>query len=135
TQYGYETNYDALSGTSMAAPVVSGLAGLLLSRNPALTATQVKGIIESSAGNGAVFDLISGFGPVHAATAVTLAGQAESAPPILTSLSPAFGSILVRNVTITTAANDDVAVHHVDFTSNGARYFLPATSVGYKGGK
>ncbi len=135
TQYGYKTNYDALSGTSMAAPVVSGLAGLLLSRNPALTAVQVKGIIESTAGDGLSFDLTSGFGAVQAATAVTLAGQPESTPPVLTSLSPAFGQVLVRDVTVSTTATDDVAVHHVDFISAGARYFLPATSVGYKGGK
>src|SRR5213594_2483360 len=74
TQYGYKTYYDALSGTSMATPVISGLAGLLLSRNPALTAAQVKGMIESSAGDGATFDLTFGFGPVHADTAVTFAG-------------------------------------------------------------
>src|SRR5213593_3250267 len=106
TQYGYKTNYDALSGTSMAAPVVSGLAGLLFSRNPALTAVQVKGIIESTAGDGASFDLTSGFGAVHAATAVTLAGQPESTPPVLTSLSPAFGQVLVRDVTVSTTATD-----------------------------
>ena len=135
TQYPYKTNYDALSGTSMAVPVVSGLAGLLLSVNPALTAAQVKGIIESSAGDGASFDLTSGFGAVQAATAVTLAGQPESTPPRLTSLSPAFGQVLTRDVTVSTAATDNVAVHHVDFISGGARYFLPATSVGYKGGK
>jgi thermitase len=135
TQYGYKSNYDALSGTSMATPVVAGLAGLLLSRNPDLTAAQVKGMIESSAGDGASFDLTSGFGAVHAATAVTLAGQPASAPPALTSLSPAFGTVLVRNVDVLVAATDDMAVHHVDFVSAGARYFLPATSVGYKGGK
>jgi len=135
TQYGYKTYYDALSGTSMASPVVAGLAGLLLSRNPALTAAQVKGVIESSAGDGASFDLTSGFGPVHAAAAVALAGQAESTLPALSSLSPAFGSVLVRNVTFSTAARDNVAVHHVDFVSSGARHFLPATSVGYGGGK
>src|SRR5438093_5124426 len=135
TQYGYKTYYDALSGTSMASPVVAGLAGLLLSRNPALTAAQVKGMIESSAGDGASFDLTSGFGPVHAAAAVTLAAPAESTPPALSSLSPAFGSILVRNVTFSTAASDNVAVHHVDFVSSGSRHFLPATSVGYGGGK
>lgn len=135
TQYGYYTNYDALSGTSMATPVVAGLAGLLLSRNPSLTANQVKGIIESSAGDGASFNLISGFGSVHAAAAVTLAGQAESSPPALSSLSPALGSVLVRNVTFSTASSDNVAVHHVDFVSAGARRFLPATSVGYPGRK
>src|SRR2546427_212327 len=135
TQYGYKTDYDALSGTSMATPVVAGLAGLLLSRNPALTAAQVKGMIESSAGDGAAFDLTFGFGPVHADTAVTLAGQAESTPPALSLLSPSFGSVLVRNVTFSTVASDDVAVHHVDFVSSGARHFLPATSVGYGGGK
>src|SRR6266536_632393 len=105
TQYGYKTYYDALSGTSMASPVVAGLAGLLFSRNPDLTAVQVKGMIESSAGDGASFDLTSGFGPVHAAAAVALAGQAESTPPALSSLSPAFGSVLVRNVTFSTVVS------------------------------
>src|SRR5213078_3732740 len=108
TQYGYKTNYDALSGTSMATPVVSGLAGLLLSRNPALTATQVKVIIESTAGDGASFDLTSGFGAVHAATAITLAGQTENTPPVLSSISPTLGSVLVRNVTVSTVVSDNV---------------------------
>jgi len=135
TQYGYKTSYDALSGTSMATPVVAGLAGLLLSRNPGLTAAQVKGILESSAGDGAAFDLTSGFGPAHADTAVTLVDQAESTPPTLGSLSPTFGTMLVRNVGFSTAATDDTAVHHVDFVSSGARHLLPATSVGYAGGK
>src|SRR5438093_2359374 len=135
TQYRYKTSYDALSGTSMAAPVVSGLAGLLFSKNPALTATQVKGMIESSAGDGASFNLTSGFGLVHAAAAVTLAGQAENTAPTLSSLSPPFSSVLMRNITFSTAVSDNAAVHHVDFISSGARYFLPATSVGYPGGK
>src|SRR5262249_55911525 len=64
-----------------------------------------------------------------------LAGQAESVPPVLNFVSPAFGSVLVRNVTFSTTVSDNVAAHHVDFISSGARYFLPATSVGYPGGK
>jgi len=135
TQYGYKLNYDALSGTSMATPVVSGLAGLLLSKNPSLSAAQVKGMLESTAGDGAKFTLTSGFGSVHGAAVVTLAGQAESNLPTLSLLSPAFGSVLVRDVTFSTAVTDDVAVHHVDFISSGARYLLPGTSVGYPGGK
>jgi len=133
TQYGYKMNYDALSGTSMATPVVAGLAGLILSKNPALTATQVKGMIESSAGDAASFNLTSGFGPVHAPAAIALALQGDNTAPILSSLLPGFGSVLVRNVTFSTAVTDDVAVHHVDFINSGARAFLPATSVGYPG--
>jgi thermitase len=135
TQYGYKMNYDALSGTSMATPVVAGLAGLILSKNPALTATQVKGMIESSAGDAASFNLTSGFGPVHAPAAITLAVQGDNTAPTLTSLLPKPGSVLVRNVTFSTAVSDNVAVHHVDFVSAGARHFLPATSVGDPGGK
>src|SRR5439155_11720875 len=52
TSYGYYTNYDALSGTSMATPVISGIAGLLLSMNPSLTPAQVKGLIMAAAGDG-----------------------------------------------------------------------------------
>jgi hypothetical protein len=43
--------------------------------------------------------------------------------------------VLVRNVTFSTAVADNVAVHHIDFVNSGARYFLPATSVGNPGGK
>jgi thermitase len=135
TQYGYKMNYDALSGTSMATPAVAGLAGLILSRNPALTASQVKGMIESSAGDQASFNVTSGFGAAHAPAAVSLATSGDNTAPALGSLSPSFGSTLVRNVTFSTNVSDNVAVHHVDFVSSGARAFLPATSVGYPGGK
>jgi thermitase len=133
TQYGYEMNYDALSGTSMATPVVAGLAGLIFSSNPALTAAQVKGMIESSAGDAASFNLTSGFGPVHAPAAIALALQGANTTPTLSSLLPQFGSVLVRNVTFSTTVSDNVAVHHVDFVNSGARYLLPATSIGYPG--
>ncbi len=48
TAYGY---YDLMSGTSMASPVAAGLAGLILSINPALTHDQVKAIMKDNADN------------------------------------------------------------------------------------
>jgi len=42
-------NYDLMSGTSMASPMVSGLAGLILSINPLLTPAQVEAILETTA--------------------------------------------------------------------------------------
>lgn len=45
------TGYGNMSGTSMATPLVAGLAGLMLSKNPYLTAAQVEGCISSSAVN------------------------------------------------------------------------------------
>jgi subtilisin len=41
--------YSTASGTSFAAPMVAGLAGLLLSRNPALSREDVRGIIKATA--------------------------------------------------------------------------------------
>src|SRR5438876_12231548 len=48
TNYGYGENYDALSGTSMATPMMAGTAGLVLSQNPNLTRTQVAGTLMAS---------------------------------------------------------------------------------------
>jgi len=45
------SGYGNMSGTSMATPLVAGLAGLMLSKNPYLTATQVENCISSSAAN------------------------------------------------------------------------------------
>lgn len=42
-------NYDLMAGTSMATPVASGLAGLILSINPALTPAQVETIMKNTA--------------------------------------------------------------------------------------
>ncbi len=49
TTASYQNNYDAMSGTSMASPMVAGVVALMLSRYPNMTPAQVKAKIESTA--------------------------------------------------------------------------------------
>jgi len=44
----FNGDYDKLNGTSFAAPIVAGVAGLLLSRNPELTNEEIRGILVST---------------------------------------------------------------------------------------
>jgi serine protease AprX len=66
--------YLSLSGTSMAAPVVTGTVALMLEANPALKPAEVKAILEASADpNPAFSPLAQGAGFLNARAAVTLA--------------------------------------------------------------
>lgn len=66
------TNYGAISGTSMATPIVSGVAALVMSQNPGITAEQVKTILKASAVDqgDAGFDKYFGAGIVNAEAAL-----------------------------------------------------------------
>jgi thermitase len=72
TQMDYNNNYDFMDGTSMACPMVAGIAGLVLSRNPQYTPAEVKERIESTATDlgTAGFDTKYGHGLVNAGRAV-----------------------------------------------------------------
>ena len=66
--------YLSLSGTSMAAPVVSGTVALMLQANPALTPNAVKAILQYTAQPYAGYDsLTQGTGFLNASGAVQLA--------------------------------------------------------------
>jgi len=67
--------YGFMSGTSMAAPHVSGLAALLLSYRPQLSAADVRAIIQQTAVDkgAAGFDIYYGWGRIDAGAAMTLA--------------------------------------------------------------
>jgi len=67
----------AMSGTSMAAPHVTGIAALLLQHNDRLTAAQIAKVLIASCrppagGVGVGFDLAFGFGLVDADSAVRI---------------------------------------------------------------
>ncbi|MDR2882552.1 MAG: S8 family serine peptidase [Alistipes sp.] len=69
---GYATG---ISGTSFAAPQVSGIAALILSVNPNLTSHQVSDIIEITASNSSSWNDQTGRGLVNAHTAVSFAAN------------------------------------------------------------
>ena len=72
----YGANYEGyFNGTSGAAPIVSGVAGLVLSANPYLTADEVQIILQNTADdvNGGGWDSTMGYGRVNANRAVVAA--------------------------------------------------------------
>ena len=103
--------YLSLSGTSMAAPVVTGTVALMLQANPSLTPNAVKAILQYTSQNSPVYNaLTEGSGLLNARGAVQLAryfvDQAGSYPT-----SPdwgrrvVWGTRLIRGGRITPAVN------------------------------
>jgi thermitase len=121
TTYGYRTNYDALSGTSMATPMVAGIAGLVLSQNPNLTPVQVAGIIEASSGDGVSWTPKLAFGLVNAFNAASSAIHSDYVAPVPNVVSPTEGATVSGLVTVQAAPTDNTTVHHVDIVHNGSR--------------
>ncbi len=78
--------YWTLSGTSMATPHVSGLAALILSRNPTLTPDQVRAIIESTADDLGPTgrDIYFGAGRINAGRALAATAPSDAPPPVRT---------------------------------------------------
>jgi len=86
-ELGYNQDYDYLDGTSMAGPLVAGIAGLLLSYTPSLTPAEVRDIIISST-DWIETDRYIGSGRVNAYNAMLIAsGEAPPGKP-----SPPSGS-------------------------------------------
>jgi subtilisin family serine protease len=129
--------YAGFSGTSAAAPVVSGIAGLVLSANPALSNSQVKSIIEKNADDlGAPgFDIYYGWGRVNAYKAVLAAiGTAppppDTTPPTASIASPANGATISGSITVSVSASDNAGVTQVELYIDGV-LFATDTTVPY----
>ena len=127
TSYGYFPNYDALSGTSMATPMVAGVAGLVLSKNPNLTPAQVAGIIMASSGDGVGWNPSLAFGVVNAYKAVSNATHSDYVAPVANLLSPIEGATVSGLVTVQAAPTDNTRVHHLDIVQNGTRFMQVLT--------
>ena len=116
--------YGSGTGTSFSAPVVAGVAALVVSANPALTGAQIQEIVVSSADDLGVpgWDATSGWGRLNASRAVQAATSAVSAdivPPSAAILSPPSGSRVSNSVLVQVSATDNVAVARVDLLVDG----------------
>ena len=117
-------------GTSLSAPIVAGVAALVISVNPSLTGAQVQDILRKSADDlGAPgWDPGYGWGRVNAYKAVLAAtggSTPDSTPPAAQITSPSPGSTVGGTVTIEVSATDNVGVTKVECYINGT---LTATS-------
>jgi subtilisin family serine protease len=104
--YFLSMNYDYLDGTSMACPMVAGLAGLLLSYNPNLTPDEVRNIIHDST-DWINTDKYIGNGRINAYKALLIESGITVPPNKPTIDGPAKGQTgTIYNYTATTTDPD-----------------------------
>jgi thermitase len=127
--------YAGFSGTSAAAPVVSGIAGLVLAANPVLTNSQVKSIIEQNSDDLGTpgFDNYYGWGRVNAYRAVLAALDAtppplDITPPTASITSPANGNTVSGNIAVSVSASDNVGVTQVELYIDNVLFATDATA-------
>jgi subtilisin family serine protease len=121
--------YGNVSGTSFASPVTCGVAALILSANPGLSAQDVEDILETTAVDlgDAGYDVIFGHGRVNAGAALALAQnytptQRDDIAPTVSITSPAAQQTVAGAVSVDVNAFDNIGVTRVDLFVNGAFY-------------
>ena len=113
-------NYNGIGGTSISAPFVTGLFGLVFSADPHLTPQQGVDIVCGTAidlGEPG-FDEYYGWGKIDLYEAVLAAAEAadgtDTTPPTASIISPSGGDALSGTVTVTASVTDNVAVTEVE---------------------
>lgn len=117
--------YTYASGTSFSTPITAGLAGLILSANPALTNQQVKDILVQNTDDlgAAGYDIYFGFGRINAAkslaAAMAFVPQPDITAPSVNFTTPESGSLVSGAVSVSIAASDNTGVSKVEFYLDG----------------
>lgn len=128
--------YAADSGTSLASPVVAGVAALMFAAKPALTPALVTQLLEATAfdpgGNG--YDQGFGHGRVDAFAAVSAAAGYVPPPdttvPTVVMAAPLDGATVAGTAVVDVSASDDVGVVKVDLYVDGV-FFVTDTASPY----
>jgi serine protease len=117
-------SYWFFSGTSMAAPHVSGLAALLLSANPDLTHEDVRQILRNTADQDVSSDC--GYGFINALAALQAADPGDT-PPQVDFVQPSDGAVVSGEVVLQINASDDQpGPLEVEWTVNDNEQWFPA---------
>ena len=122
--------YGSVLGTSFSAPVVAGVAALVISTNPSLTSDQIQAIVKQSSDDlgAAGWDPSFGWGRVNAANAVSLAFNPPaplptppppSSGPTVSITSPSGGATVSGNVSVTVSASSNKPIDKVDLYVDG----------------
>ena len=117
--------YGLGTGTSFAAPLVAGAAGLVISANPGLNAQQVQDILKQNADDlgTAGWDASYGAGRLNVYKAVRAAlgnaGNADTTAPTAALASPTAGSTVSGVVPININATDNVGVTRIELYFDG----------------
>ncbi len=113
--------YGGWWGTSVASPVVAGVAALVASANPSLSNTQIVSLIKANADDlgAAGYDTAFGWGRVNARRSVVTAVGGDTVPPTTSIVSPGSGNMLSGNVSVQVNSTDNVAVMRVECYANG----------------
>ncbi len=114
----YTTNrgggYGAWCGTSFSAPIVAGVAALVLSNSPGISPAQLTSRLQQSADDlGATGkDPFFGYGRVNAARALASSAPqpSDATAPTISITTPTAGSTVSGAVTIKNSASDNVGV-------------------------
>jgi subtilisin family serine protease len=104
--FGGDTRFAYLFGTSMATPQVSGLAALIRSATPGRSAAQVVQAIKRTARGGGVWSDSLGFGVIDAGKAMAVATGADVTPPSSRVRSPRHSRSRTFTLTIERSDSD-----------------------------
>jgi len=128
--------YTVGQGTSVAAPIVAGAAGLLFSLDPSLTPAQVQDILRQSADDLGTpgWDPSYGYGRlnlIHAlsmAAGIAIGKTTDSTPPSDTITAPTSGQTVSNTVSVLVSVTDNVGVVRVELYADGVLYGTSGTA-------
>ena len=126
------------TGTSFAAPIVSGVIALMRAANPSLTPYQLERILEATADDSGSlgYDTTYGWGRINAFKAVKQATEGplppvDTTPPGLSITYPTSGLDVGGMTRVNVMAADDVGVTRVELYVDGVFYSTLYTATTY----